>query len=259
MSSHADTPETASSVPQGMRCPNCSAAVEGTFCSTCGQRLRHGRLTVRGVTGRVITHFFSFDRGFFRTVRDLLLRPAGVVSDYLSGRTRPYMEPAQFFLLNISAAQLVSWWVGSFRDIARGMVDAAARAAADVDILAIALDRYYITLGLVLVPVLAICTRLVFHRRGLNLAEHLVFHLYLLGQAALVWIVMIMLDVLPNPAGYLLVGLIFAAGVGFYIWTGSRFFGQSRLSGAAGMAASMVAAFIFLIILMAVGAVLIMA
>jgi hypothetical protein len=184
-------PDATLSAPLG--CRNCDGPLEATdrYCRGCAQRVVNGRLTLRRMGEQAWNAALSLDKGLLFTSLHLFYRPGHLVRDYLAGKTACYTAPFKYLLLWVGISSLVIYWSNQARPDAAGVT--AARPAVYAD----ELERYgtlfYTSLAdnpkLVLtffILVLAFAARLVFHRRGLNLAEHTVALAYLLGTSALV-------------------------------------------------------------------------
>lgn len=79
-----------------IKCKNCSSEVLGKYCSSCGQ------LYLKKYTFHVslITLLDALDirRGIFNTMFRLFIQPGKLVSDFLSGKTKPYTNPITFYV-----------------------------------------------------------------------------------------------------------------------------------------------------------------
>jgi len=80
-------------------CQSCGTVYMGNFCPRCGQAARVGRFSFK-------TAFFLFldiwgigNRGMFRTIRDLMLRPGYMIRDYVGGRQSSYFPPFKMFFI----------------------------------------------------------------------------------------------------------------------------------------------------------------
>jgi hypothetical protein len=184
------SPDATLSAPLG--CRNCGGPLHATdrYCRGCAQRVVNGRLTLRSMGRQAWSAALSLDKGLLSTSLHLFHRPGHLVRDYLAGKTACYTAPFKYLLLWVGISSLVIYAYNQARP-------AAAGATARPPVYADELERYgtffYTTLAdnpkLVLtlfILVLAFAARLVFHRRGLNLAEHTVALAYLLGTSALV-------------------------------------------------------------------------
>jgi hypothetical protein len=132
----------------------------------------------------------SLDKGFLSTSLQLFYRPGHVVRDYLVGKRACYTAPFKYLLLWVGISSLVIYWYNQARPHPAGK---PAKPAVYADELERYSTFFYTSLAdnpkLVLtffILGLAFAARLVFYRRGLNLAEHTVSLAYLLGSSALV-------------------------------------------------------------------------
>jgi hypothetical protein len=57
------------------QCPNCSARLNGAFCSTCGQRQTDLDRPFRDIADEAMESFLSFDARIVRTLWPLFRRP----------------------------------------------------------------------------------------------------------------------------------------------------------------------------------------
>jgi hypothetical protein len=89
-------------------CLNCGAALQGPFCSGCGQRVIPPYPTVREMAGDAWHEFSGWDGRFVRTCR-WLLRPGALTIEVLEGRRARYVSPLRLYL----AASLVYFLVAA--------------------------------------------------------------------------------------------------------------------------------------------------
>lgn len=164
------------------RCSHCGVELAGPYCARCGQRVRSGRLATPRLVREGAAEFFDLETGLLRTVRDLVLDPAGPVCGYWEGHTRPWVHPAKFYLLTFALAQFVAWQTGAFTEVAQGYLDAGPAGGAEAEPIVGFLSEYLVLLmagGLILPVALA---ALVTAR---TLAEYAVFGFFISGQVAL--------------------------------------------------------------------------
>ena len=79
-------------------CQNCGHAVEVAFCSKCGQKNVETRQTFPRLVGHFAEDLTHYDTAFWRTLRDLLLKPGRVVKTYLEGRRQCYVPPVKLYI-----------------------------------------------------------------------------------------------------------------------------------------------------------------
>jgi Protein of unknown function (DUF3667) len=79
-------------------CLNCNAAINGRYCSVCGQE----NLEPQESVWHLFTHFFNdithFDGKFFSSVKYILTKPGFLTSEYVAGRRMSYLNPVRFYV-----------------------------------------------------------------------------------------------------------------------------------------------------------------
>ena len=88
-------------------CPTCGTRYHGNYCPRCGQSSKIGRYSLK----KAFMHFLDVwglgNRGMFRTLRDLLLRPGYMIFDYLSGMQMAYFPPFKLLFLLVALSLLI--------------------------------------------------------------------------------------------------------------------------------------------------------
>lgn len=81
-------------------CATCETVYEGNFCPRCGQS-RH--IEPKMSLWRTFLLFLDVwgigNRGMFRTIRDLMLRPGYLICDYIRGKRNAYFPPFKLLFL----------------------------------------------------------------------------------------------------------------------------------------------------------------
>ncbi len=79
-------------------CLNCRHVVQDRFCPNCGQENIESRKTFY----ELFVHFFEdlthYENAFWRTIRNLLLKPASLTIEYLSGKRLSYLAPVRLYI-----------------------------------------------------------------------------------------------------------------------------------------------------------------
>ncbi|MBO7109701.1 MAG: DUF3667 domain-containing protein [Prevotella sp.] len=91
--------EVAPMVEQQHRCSTCGTEYVGNYCPRCGQSSKIGRYSFKRAFLLFLDVWGLGNRGMFRTLRDLLLRPGYMIRDYLSGMQMAYFPPFKMFFL----------------------------------------------------------------------------------------------------------------------------------------------------------------
>lgn len=79
-------------------CLNCNYVVQNRYCSNCGQENTNSRKSFY----ELFVHFFEdlthYENSFWRTIRNLLLKPASLTIEYLSGKRMSYLAPIRLYI-----------------------------------------------------------------------------------------------------------------------------------------------------------------
>lgn len=79
-------------------CLNCNYVVENRFCPNCGQENTDTRKTFY----HLFVHFFEdlthYENAFWKTIRNLILKPAALTKEYLSGKRLSYLAPVRLYI-----------------------------------------------------------------------------------------------------------------------------------------------------------------
>jgi hypothetical protein len=87
-----------SSIRKDKTCLNCRHVVEQKFCPNCGQENTDTRKTFH----HLFIHFFEdlthYENAFWKTIKNLLLKPATLTKEYLSGKRLSYLAPVRLYI-----------------------------------------------------------------------------------------------------------------------------------------------------------------
>ena len=88
-------------------CATCSTHYEGNYCPRCGQSARIGRYSFKKALLLFLDVWGVGNRGMFRSIRDLLLRPGYMIRDYLRGMQMAYFPPFKMLFLLCTLSFLI--------------------------------------------------------------------------------------------------------------------------------------------------------
>lgn len=87
-----------SKIRKDKTCLNCNYVVENRFCSNCGQE----NIDTRKSFHHLFIHFFEdlthYENAFWRTIKNLILRPSSLTKEYLSGKRMSYLAPVRLYI-----------------------------------------------------------------------------------------------------------------------------------------------------------------
>jgi len=79
-------------------CLNCRHVVEQKFCPNCGQENSDTRKTFH----HLFVHFFEdlthYENAFWKTIKNLLVKPSTLTKEYLSGKRLSYLAPVRLYI-----------------------------------------------------------------------------------------------------------------------------------------------------------------
>ena len=86
-------------LPLGAPCPNCGTAIAGPWCQACGQSTDDFHRSLRKLAGEAVEGVLEVDSRLWRTLPDLLLKPARLTRRYLDGQRVAQIPPFRLFLV----------------------------------------------------------------------------------------------------------------------------------------------------------------
>lgn len=89
-------------------CATCGTRFEGNYCPRCGMSSTLGRYSAKKAFLLFLDVWGLGNRGMFRSLRDLVLRPGYMIRDYLRGMQMAYFPPFKMFFLLTALSLLVA-------------------------------------------------------------------------------------------------------------------------------------------------------
>ncbi len=85
--------------PPNTICPSCDSVTTGKFCSNCGEKkITRKDFTIKHFLEESIEGLTHFDSKFFRSIKNLFLKPGLLTVFFEEGKRVPYMKPLQLFI-----------------------------------------------------------------------------------------------------------------------------------------------------------------
>lgn len=79
-------------------CLNCNHVVAERFCPNCGQE----NIETRKTFHHLFIHFFEdlthYENAFWKTIKNLVLKPSSLTKEYLSGKRMSYLAPVRLYI-----------------------------------------------------------------------------------------------------------------------------------------------------------------
>ena len=89
-------------------CLNCHDHYTGNYCPRCGQAANTDRFSMKVAAENFAEAYGMGERGMFRTILDLILRPGHLILDYLRGKRVSYFAPFKMYFLLAAVSLLVT-------------------------------------------------------------------------------------------------------------------------------------------------------
>jgi len=193
-----------------MNCKSCTSEInESTrYCSNCGSKIVHDRLSLKGTWEEFIGPFFSWDNNFWRTFIGLFTNPKDVLEAYINGARKKYFQPFSYIILFATIAVFFYKFfpMDSLNDYSEGFnkgfnTSNSSVKAPEFDMKQYmnSFMNYYNFIVLMLLPIYALTSYIIYRKRGHNFFEHLVFNSYI--QTNLGFITLILQLILVNIIG----------------------------------------------------------
>lgn len=207
-----------------INCKNCDTQLtpESDYCNSCGGRVVRNRLTLKNLFEHLSETFFNYDNKLLRTCIDLFKTPETVISGYINGTRKKYVNPISFFGLAITLSGLLLFLIKKFfkdsvfpKDVFQNKENEIAVQKMMESISDFTLE-YSSLLFSILIPLAAIISMIVFLNKKYNFTEHMVIYLYSLSLYSLLSSVLSLFILLIAPERYLTLAYILYAFILIY-------------------------------------------
>lgn len=201
------------------KCLNCQSelSVDDNYCPNCGAHQFRNRLTTKEVFIELFDVIIIWNKDYFKTFFHLLVKPAITIRYYIEGGRKRYLNPLLYMLFSFFLYMLVLSFTGGEVIFIGGMkamtegyntgyTEALAEDESESDIPQEALnstaignlDKISKILFFIMLPILALSSRLIFKSSKLNYAEHLVINAFFLSQVMIIGIIGIPISLLAE-------------------------------------------------------------
>lgn len=155
------------------KCKSCGFSGAGKYCSECGQAFITKRITLRGLLRDIFHLFTHFDKGFFYTLKRLVIAPGHMQRDFIAGNRNRHQKPFSMFFICATFSGIARYGLLSYL-----MNYYQVSTTAEIFFF----RHYMVFLYIGLIPVYTLMGYLIFSRSGYNYAEIGVLLLYTLSM-----------------------------------------------------------------------------
>jgi len=195
-------------------CKNCGTHLSGNYCTNCGQKIITSRLNIKETLVNTFRSIFNFEKGFFFTVKELLLNRRGVIKGFIDGKRKKYYDPFRFMLLTGALSFFVSNSIDWFNKVEKVRDETPQKA------LNILFEQHPVTIFLFIIPFMSATSRLFFKSHKYNYSEHLVLNSFYIGLLSLIFVYIEFLKIVLGDINSLLFFLYSFSLPGIWLYTG---------------------------------------
>jgi len=187
-------------------CHSCGLEAVGQYCQHCGQKQHTHRLTWAYLLSDIQQGLFGFDNKYFRTIRDLTIRPGKVVRSIIGGVRVKYMGPIGYYFIMLTIYLLLM----SFLDIDFSVFTKSVVSEADTEferkfqesIFSGIFSNFRVT-SFLMAPFFILGVWLLFKKKKYNFLETSVLYFYGQGHTMILSIIAIFVYYFSNEFNYI--------------------------------------------------------
>lgn len=150
-------------------CKACGVAGAGKYCANCGQVLAVKRISLPELLHEAFHFITHLDKGFFYTLKMLVVSPGKVQRQYVEGNRVKHQKPFSMFFISGTASALLYYWIGNALSKYFHWGDEQT---------AHFFHQYFVLLHACLLPLYSLIAYLCFKKSGYNYGEIGVYQLY---------------------------------------------------------------------------------
>ncbi len=195
-----------------MNCKNCRANLRTDFkyCPVCGAKIVFKRITFRGLFTDIFERILNLENNFFRTIGHLTIWPEKVITGYVDGTRRKYLNPINYLTLSLALSGVLFYFMKRFalNEMDFDVLGMGVNQAGSAKLMEATME-YSNFVFILYIPVIAVAGFLSINKRDYNLPEYIVTATYALSHYSIITFPVSLLILLLNPDGYLTFSFIF--------------------------------------------------
>jgi hypothetical protein len=205
-------------------CQNCNTALQGKYCSNCGQSAETHKIDVHFLWHDIQHGLLHLDRGILFTTKELFTRPGNTIREFLEGKRVKHFKPISFVLVLAGIYGLLFHFfkINMFANyvVISGSGEKVNHMKEVIENMSEWIAQHYSILALLQIPIFTIGTYLCFKKGGYNFIEHLIINTFLVGQRLILHIITFPLYYISNGTPMLIQAdkIITMIGYALAIW-----------------------------------------
>jgi len=162
-------------------CANCGHTIEQNFCPNCGQKKYH-RIDGTYIKEEIQYTLLHTNKGFFYTIKNLLKNPGKTTRDYLDGNRVKHYKPLLLAFVLSGITTFITYKVLNLGEVIEEFLTqkmGSQQGAFDATAFNTFSANYLSLIMMLLIPLGAFLSYLVFRKQMHNYFEHIVINSYL--------------------------------------------------------------------------------
>jgi hypothetical protein len=153
----------------GTNCKNCGHVLRGNYCSNCGQQSQVHKIDAHHFLHDIPHSILHVDKGFPYTFKQLIKRPGSALKEYLEGRRVQYFRPFGYVItMSAISTLLVHWMQLLTRHLYLKQTGNSFEWGESF------FNKYKSIFIFLMIPIVSLCTWLVFKKHRFNFLGTLV-------------------------------------------------------------------------------------
>ena len=201
-------------------CKDCNLVMEGNFCSNCGKPNELKRINKEYILNE-IKSVLNFDKGFFYSIRELLISPGKTIRKFILEDRNRLVKPIVFIII-CSLIYTILQQVFQFED---GYVNYNNLEKNTVTVIIDWVQNNYGYANIIMGIFIAFWTKILFRKYHYNFYEILILLCFVMGMGMLIYSIFGVLEGLTSLKILHIAGII---GFIYITWAIAQFFDKRK-------------------------------
>ena len=161
-------------------CINCGKHFEGNYCSNCGQESDTEKFTMKKI-GQLFAEGFSLEKGVLYLIGSLTIYPQKIIKSYLKGYRVKIYDPLKYLLLSSAILAFLNIIFKPSSSFSASVGDSGTPQNINIW-----MSNYMSLLIILVQPLYATVTKLLFKENKLNYAENIILNCFIYAQVNII-------------------------------------------------------------------------
>lgn len=202
-------------------CKNCSFPIpeNGNYCQNCGAKVIIERLSFKHLTDEFSQQFLNWDNRFLFTLKYLFINPAKVVSEYVDGVRKRYINPLSFFAVSLTISGIYLYLMQKYFPDVLDMsqyFDNPNQQMGNKKLTSL-IYEYNSFISFMIIPGVALLSWIVFWNKKYNYIEHCTIYFYTMPLFSMCVSIITLLVALFSPFQPMLISM--SLWIGYFIYS----------------------------------------